>query len=368
MKKILSLIFLPIVAIMCLCGCGNEGNVDELKKLYTDVKNVYVVDEENIFFSDLTSPNTITISYPAAVQEAIDIEFPNTELQKRYRTFYYEQLLLDTIFNFYEDNADNFYLVMSSAEYKEKDVEKLYEKLNNLKTCLVDFKTSYNIFIEQTQEGLSDVLDINLKNYTFELNKVVERSFDFMYEFVRVYEKYCVTDSNSIDEKTLNYRIDKAYLDIAHIVYLENFKTFSTAVVDRGVCDLSKLIGNDSDFNLLNDLGEIKELSNNVLVNLDTSSEQYLSAMEVVNSFIYASNMFDQEYAHYVNTYNDVYSSENNTTNQYNNYRFDLMGGGSLESFLNGLSVTDRSKVNLLTDFINVCYTNLVDKLNLIVE
>ena len=225
------------------------------------------------------------------------------------------------------------------------------------------------MFIEEVDyNGLSNVLDINLKNYTYELNKVIEKSFDFMYEFAGFYEKYCIENPDAIDVNTLNYRIDKAYLDIAHIVYLENFKTFSIEVVDRGACDLTKIIGKNQAFNLLNDLGAAKSLSSNIIINLDSNSANYLNATELVRNFLYASNIFNQNYLHYLQTYNDVYCGDNNTIKQYNQYRFDLMGGGSLATFLNSLSATDRAKVNMLTNFIEECYNNLFEKLNLIVE
>lgn len=368
MKKILSLIFLPLIAIMFLCGCGEKGDVTELQKLYTQVTTMYVVEGENIFFNDTNNPHTISIAYTDGVKEAIDIENPTTVLQKRYRTFHYNQVILNNIFNLYENNSDNFYKVMSNSDYKEKEIENLYSKLTNLKDSLIEFKSSYDIFIEQTKVGLSDVLDINLKNFTYELNKITEKSFDFMYEFVGVYEKYCIEDKNATDVATLNYRIDKAYMDLAHIVYLENFKTFSTTVADKGVCDLTKLIDLDNKFNLLDDIGDTKKLSNSIIVNLDAASDQNLNAMNLVNDFVYASNLFDQNYSHYINAYNKVYNDESNTIKQYNNYRFGLIGGGSLESFLNGLSATDRAQVNMLTNFISECYNNLHEKLILIVE
>jgi len=368
MRKILSLIFLPLIALCFLYGCGNDGEIESLKNLYAEMTNVYVFEGDNIFFSDETKPNTITIAYADYIDNAISIEEPNTTIQKRYRAFYYEQLMLNNIFNLYENHQENFYKVMSSAEYKSKDVEKLYEKLNNLKSSLTEFKTSYNLFIEQTQEGLSDVLDINLKNYTFELNKVVENSLDFIYEFARVYEKYCIDDINVINQNTLNYRIDKSYLNLTRIIYLENFKTFSIAVADRGVCDISSLIGLESKFNLLDDLKLSGKLSTSIVANLDPSTTHHINAMNLVNDYIYAYKLFDQNCSHYINTYNDIYNSKHTSTNQYNDYRLGLIGGGSLESFVNGLSVTDRSKVNLLTNFIDECYTTLVEKLKLIVE
>lgn len=368
MRKILSLIFLPLIALCFLCGCGNDGEVENLKKAYNDMTAVYVVEGENIFFSDDAKPNTIAIAYADYIDNAISIENPNTTIQKRYRTFYYEQLMLNNIFNLYENHQENFYKVMSSADYKSKDVEKLQDKLNDLQNSLVEFKSSYNLFIEQTQEGLSDVLDINLKNYTFELNKVIEKSLSFMYEFANVYEKYCIEDINAINQTTLNYKIDKTYLNLTNIIYLENFKTFSIEVADRGVCDVSSLIGMDSKFNLLNDLQLNGKLSPSIIANLDESSIHHLNTMNVVNDYVYAYNLFNQNVSHYVNTYNDIYNSKHTSTNQYNEYRLGLVGGGSLESFLNGLSITDRSKVNLLTNFIDECYTNLVEKLKLIVE
>jgi len=367
MKRLIILIMLPIFSLLFFSGCGNEGNVDDLKKLYNEITGIYIEEGENIFFSDDANPNTINISYFHDVQN--EINNPIVKEGNKYRTYYYAQLILNHIFNFYEDHNEDFYLHMSSKEYKEKDIEKVYEKLNNLKEELIDFKSSYMLFNEQTKkEGLSNVLDIYIKNYTFELNQVIEKSFDFMYEFDKVYTKYCIEDMNAVNEKVLNYKVDKSYLDIAHIVYLENFKTFSIAVEGKGVCDISPIIGLNSKFNLLDDLGNLKNVSNNIIVNLDEKSQYNLSTMELINNFDYYMQIFNQNYHHYINTYNTVYDKENNSTNKYNSYRFDLMGSGSFESYLNGLSVVDRASVNLLTNFIDECYNSLVEKLKLIVE
>ena len=113
---------------------------------------------------------------------------------------------------------------------------------------------------------------------------------------------------------------------------------------------------------------DTKTLSSSIIANLDPSTTHHLNTMELINNFIYSSNLFDQNYPHYINAYNYVYNSENNTTKQYNDYRFGLMGTGSLETFLNGLSATDRSNVNMLTNFIDDCYNTLHQNLILIVE
>lgn len=360
MKKIFSLIFLSICALMFLAGCGEDVDLDLIKKTYTDMTNMIVVEEENIFFSDELNPNTINISYSysPSVEKTMKNDAPTM-----YRGYYYQQLILNNIFNFYEDNEKNFYLEMSNKEYKKKELEELYNKLIDLKNRLNDFKVSYDILKEEIiLESPSDVLTIILENYAYELNLVIEASFDFMYDFIDLYEKYCINDD--INEKNLNFRIDKAYVDVAHIIYLENFKSFNLQVSEKagGVCDLVDLLENNSQYKLLEDLIEIKDVSPNVINNLVDTSPKYLEATEIVNGFIYYQNLFEQNYYHYINTYNDI------DTYNTNQYRFELVDGVSYESYLESLSATKKAEVNMLTSFINECYNNLVLKLKLIIN
>lgn len=360
MKKILSLMFLFICALIVMTGCGKDVDLDVLKKTYSDMTTMYVVDGENIFFSDPIKTNTVSISYSYApsVEHIINDDRPTA-----YRGFYYQQQILNNIFNFYEDHEKNFYLEMSNKDYKDKELKELYDKLISLKNRLVEFKGSYDILKDEILlEGPSDILTIILENYSYELNLLIDSSFDFIYDFIDLYDKYCVNDE--INEKNLNYRIDKAYVDIAHIIFLENFKSFNLKVSDNvgGICDLVDLLENTSDYKLLDDLIEIKDVSPNVLNNLSDTSPNYLQATEIVNGFIYYQDLFNQNYYHYISTYNSI------DTYNTNQYRFELVEGVSYEDYLDSLSATKKSEVNMLTSFINECYTNLVLKLKLIVN
>ena len=68
MKKFFSLLVLPLVALVCLCGCGDDYKSQDLNKLYTQTKEVCVVEGDNKFFSDETRPNSIVINYEADVK------------------------------------------------------------------------------------------------------------------------------------------------------------------------------------------------------------------------------------------------------------------------------------------------------------
>ena len=55
MKKILSLILLPLIAIFAFVGCGNEGNVDDLKKYIGYLQPAQLNSNSNTLLNDLIS-------------------------------------------------------------------------------------------------------------------------------------------------------------------------------------------------------------------------------------------------------------------------------------------------------------------------
>ena len=45
MKKLLGLLIVPIIAIMCLCGCSGDKTSADVKKLYENMTATYISDE-----------------------------------------------------------------------------------------------------------------------------------------------------------------------------------------------------------------------------------------------------------------------------------------------------------------------------------
>ena len=146
---------------------------------------------------------------------------------KRYVGIEKQQKILSNIFNYYEKNHKDFYTKMSSATYPASEIDDLYNKLDSLKSELSSFKADYKTFIESTAGKVSSVMPFTLINYSYKLNMVIEKSFDFMYKFMDLYTKYCTENYEVNSPVNIALRIDKAYVDLSYIVYYENFKGFN---------------------------------------------------------------------------------------------------------------------------------------------
>lgn len=361
MKRLICLLLLPLFSLIFLCGCGDDKTSKDLATLYESMVNSVIVDKENKLFGDSTNPNSINIVYTLDINNAINNVTPTTDIQKRFTAVRYQQKLLDYIYNYYENNNEKFYAVMSTAEFSNNDMNDLYAALESLKTRVNDFKLSYDAFVDSTESGISDVMEFNLTNYAYELNRLIESSFDFMYKFANIYETYGIEDYSKKTIENIQIKVDKAYLDIAYVIYLENFKAFDYSVGSKGICDLLPIIDN-SDYVLIDDLNTTKNVSLLVQSNLKESDTHYAEVNDLLNNFLYANEVFNQRFKNYQVIYNeqDIYT--------ISQYKFNLMNGISYESYIKSLSNSDRSSVTMLDNFVDNTYQKLVDKLSLIVE
>ncbi|MGN0961768.1 MAG: hypothetical protein ACI4PF_06210, partial [Christensenellales bacterium] len=316
----------------------------------------------NLFFSDETDTMAFYIYYPDIVKDTINAPNPSNDVQKRYKALLYQQKILDNIFDYYSNNQENFYRVADSKNISTGEINDLYKKLSNLNNTLDDFTKQYNTFIDAVDNGISDIMEYNITSYSFQLNKVIDASFSFIYKFHNIYSKYCLTNYDSYTQENLNVYVDKAYLDIAYIVYLENFKSFNFSVGENGVCDLSGVVGSDSDYNLLKFLDSKKSLNPSLLNNLTEGSTDYESTLEKLNEFSYSRDVFDQKLNSYLLTYNSL--------NMYtiSSYRFDQVSGVEYDNYIKSLSASDRATVTMLENFIEHIFKNYISKLNNIVS
>lgn len=362
MKKFFSLLVLPLVALVCLCGCGDDYKSQDLNKLYTQTKEVCVVEGDNKFFSDETRPNSIVINYEADVKNVINATLPSNKLAKKYVVLGYQQKILDNIFNYYEKNQENFYLKMSSAKYDKNEMNDLYNSLQALKSQLATFKNAYTTFCDATKGGVSNVMEFNLSNYSFELNRVIDKSFDFIYKFINLNNKYCVSNPDAIAASPLETKIEKTYVDIAYIVYLNNFKAFDYSVGSKGIADdLDSIVMNSNKFSLIDNLNTIKTLSPTVIAGLDDEGTAHDNIMELVNNYLYSCSIFNQRLKTYVSTYNeqDIYKIAQ--------YKFGLIAGVDYGSYLDTLTKSKKASLVYLDDFVTNTFAKLIYDLSLIV-
>lgn len=367
MKKFWCLLILPIVAFMCLTACGSDKTYKNIEDLYSQITGICIEEDNNQFFSNESKPRTLVIKYSEDVENAIANTSPVTKLQKKYVVLGYQQKVLNLIYNYYENNYEDFYKELSSAKIEQKNIKDLYKKEESLKDCLTEFKSKYNNFCDATANGVATIMEFDLINYSYELNKVIEASLDFMYQFAFVNEKYCAQMPNSQDSTTfiakkLQLCIDKTYLDIANIVYLNNFKAFNYSVGSRGISDMNAIIQSANKYVIIDDLQECKSLSSSILLGLDKDSDTYTSTTKIIGDYLYSYEVFLQRYE----SYKCIYDSEDVYT--ATQYKFSLVDGVDYESYLNTLSKSSQANLEFMDNFVSETYQEVLSNLSLLIN
>lgn len=359
MKKLLSLLILPLVALMCLTACGKDKTPADIKAYYESMKSAYIEEENNIFFADATRPDTISFAYDSTLNGYINSTSPAlTEVQKSYTTLGYQQKVLNIVFSFYEDYKDEFYRVMSSTDYKKSDINNLYASLETLNKTLGDFKVQYSQFMSDFKSD--NFMSFSLYSYAFQLNKVIDSSFDFIYDFIDVYNTY-VAGEDKMTSVSVALKIDISNVDIANVIYLENIKSFNYTVGEKGICNLLPLVAESgSKYNLISLLQYAKHIGENISSNLNEGSANYDSTVTKVNDFAYARDVMMQR----LSTYKGILSSVD--MYQLNEYRFGLVGGVDYDTYKSSLSTSNKSNIVALENFINDIFKPFVEKMDLL--
>lgn len=357
MKKVISILILPLIAICCLFGCGDKKTAKDIKEYYDKMAVTYVDEGTNLFFHNELDALSISIHYPPEMLEAINAPNPSNAVQKRYRAIAYQQQILDYIFDYYTNNYEEFYKVADSKSIKD-ELQSLYDKLQELNAQLDKFHGAYRTFMKSIETSISDVMEYSITSYSYSLNELIEKSFDFMYEFHNVYTNHCLTgyySNKDFIEKNIQASIDKAYLDIAYIVYLENFKAFNCSVGEHGVCDLSGIVDNESQYSLLSLLEDKRSFDKTITETITDSA-----TVERIREFNYSRQIFEQRFNSYMRTYHSV---EIFTISEY---RFGLVSGVDYQDYVNSLTNSESATIRMLDYFVQDTFMNYANNINLI--
>ena len=165
MKRYFKFLLIPVFALIMLCGCGGDASISKVQESFANMKSAMVVEGENNFFSSEKNPNAISIKYSSQVQRAIDNVAASNDVQKRYRALYYQQAILDIIFDLYNNYEEEFYRVAPSKDIDEDEVEELYNSINELKSTLQGFRQYYDTFVVATENGTSDIMAFNINAF-----------------------------------------------------------------------------------------------------------------------------------------------------------------------------------------------------------
>lgn len=343
---------------MALFGCGDNKTPENVKNAYDRIIALRQDNGTNEFFSDSTNPYTISLAYSDKVINLINSTNPSTDQQKMYTALKYQQIMLKYIYNFYENNHVEFYKVIPSNGYDNARMNSLYAKTMALESKIEDFAKSYTSFLDDNETG--NVMIFSIKSYTYELNKLIECSFDFIDEFSDIYGIYC-RENNEVTPTNLQLYIDISYIDIAKIIYLENIKSFNYEVNDKGICDLLPIIKTNNSYNLTGYLTNTKRLSTAVLNGLAEKSDRHEETVKAVNDFLYYKDMLKQRFNSYLSAMESI---DFYTLSQY---RFNLVSGVSYDSYISSRNATERASINMLNNYIGDIFKPFIEKFNMMV-
>lgn len=253
MKKFLSILIIPIIAMTVFFGCKKDdvNSLDDAKNLYTQMIDEYVTtnsagqatnfmfknnkvkynetevassveDGENIMyitFGDPTASGELqklssqitTSSKPSSSESNQNLTVANKLYQ--YTTVY--QSVLSCIFEYYERWQNDFYTTLKNNDgVSQDDINDLYYVIKDLKKEVSEFYKEKIAFEEEIVAfGLDSALikeTINTFNYDY--NKLVKQSFQFIEKFIEIQNKYFPMDNTKQYYATMIYGQATVYL------------------------------------------------------------------------------------------------------------------------------------------------------------
>lgn len=366
MRKLICLLILPLLAVFCFVGCSDDKTFNDVKTLYEKM----ISENKEIFFIDEENPNTITIKYSEEINNLIKTnEPPVVKSFQRYVAIAQQQDILEVIFNYYEKNNENFYTNISSKDVSMSESNELYNRLQDLYSSLADFKDNHTRFLESTDTNASEVMTFSMINYAYELNLIIDKSFNFMNKFIQLNTKYCVKDYDINSIENIQLRIDKAYVDMAYIDFLESYKGFEFSVAeDKGVCDLSDMIADlynvkaeeseRESYDYENGYINIREIHQEILDGLHSDDANYERVQNKFNQLVYNQQLFEQR----VDTYLENYKALN--MYEINQYRYGVKQDVTYGRYKDSLPEETRIKLKSNEEFIlEICNKNYIASL-----
>ena len=377
MKKFYSLLILPLIAVFCLFGCGTDRTTTEIKAVYSQMVDTYVINSESNWYFEKPVNSTeytkmyVTYDYEYGFNDAVlgksgssiseDLELRYTQL-----TSVYARTLL-MAYNYYTNWNELFFANIDSKNPDADDLTELYDKLVDFRRQLEKFNTSkLNIEREVKLLGInSELVAAKIDAFNNAYNNLISKVLNFVNYFKDLHVKYFYSDTDVVDGSYANRAYDEAILSLANFIY----KDYLQALSKNGTVQLISIDNAiSSSYNIFNDYSllttkisqvqtdgkvGLSKLSSTVINALnDPNNANNQRAVSAVNQFVVSLNTFNQ----YFNLYNKVYDKV--SMESFNNYRFEINGGfeGSNatvkhENYIETLSPVDAANVNVLIDF-----------------
>ena len=377
MKKFYSLLILPLIAVFCLFGCGTDRTTTEIKAVYSQMVDTYVINSENNWYFEKPVNSTeytkmyVTYDNEYGFNDAVLGKFESSvsdDLELRYTqlTSVYARTLL-MAYNYYTNWNELFFANIDSKNPDADDLTELYDRLVDFRRQLEKFNTSkLNIEREVKLLGInSELVAAKIDAFNNAYNNLISKVLNFVNYFKDLHVKYFYSDTDVVDGSYANRAYDEAILSLANFIY----KDYLQALSKNGTVQLISIDNAiSSSYNIFNDTSflttkisqvqtdgkvGLSKLSSTVINALnDPNNANNQRAVSAVNQFVVSLNTFNQ----YFNLYNKVYDKV--SMESFNNYRFEINGGfdgkdatEKHENYIETLSPVDAANVNVLIDF-----------------
>lgn len=377
MKKFYSLLILPLIAVFCLFGCGTDRTTTEIKAVYSQMVDTYVINSENNWYFEKPVNSTeytkmyVTYDNEYGFNDAVLGKFESSvsdDLELRYTqlTSVYARTLL-MAYNYYTNWNELFFANIDSKKPDADDLTELYDRLVDFRRQLEKFNTSkLNIEREVKLLGInSELVAAKIDAFNNAYNNLISKVLNFVNYFKDLHVKYFYSDTDVVDGSYANRAYDEAILSLANFIY----KDYLQALSKNGTVQLISIDNAiSSSYNIFNDYSllttkisqvqtdgkvGLSKLSSTVINALnDPNNANNQRAVSAVNQFVVSLNTFNQ----YFNLYNKVYDKV--SMESFNNYRFEINGGfdgkdatEKHENYIETLSPVDAANVNVLIDF-----------------
>lgn len=377
MKKFYSLLILPLIAVFCLFGCGTDRTTTEIKAVYSQMVDTYVINSESNWYFEKPVNSTeytkmyVTYDNEYGFNDAVLGKFESSvsdDLGLRYTqlTSVYARTLL-MAYNYYTNWNELFFANIDSKNPDADDLTELYDRLVDFRRQLEKFNTSkLNIEREVKLLGInSELVAAKIDAFNNAYNNLISKVLNFVNYFKDLHVKYFYSDTDVVDGSYANRAYDEAILSLANFIY----KDYLQALSKNGTVQLISIDNAiSSSYNIFNDTSflttkisqvqtdgkvGLSKLSSTVINALnDPNNANNQRAVSAVNQFVVSLNTFNQ----YFNLYNKVYDKV--SMESFNNYRFEINGGfdgkdatEKHENYIETLSPVDAANVNVLIDF-----------------
>lgn len=252
MKKILSILIIPIIATMVFFGCKKDSvnSLDDSRNLYVEMMDSYITTDasgqpsnfifknnklkyddkkeetvesgENVMyitFGDSSSAGILKeLNLGIITESAPDASSTNATLTVKNKLYQYTniyQAMLSCIFEYYDRWQKDFYATLKQDKsVSQDDVDNLYYATKDLKKEVENFYQQKQLFEEEVASfGLDSALikeTINTFNYQY--NKLIKQAFSFIEQFIDIQNRYFPMDNTKEYYATMIYGQAAIYL------------------------------------------------------------------------------------------------------------------------------------------------------------